>query len=244
MATLNARDDVVAHMHVAAQERADGSAIVDRVGPPLLRIGGRSNTEALARQVQPLLQQALAARVSGLVLLDQRGDIAFVDAGARAILTAQDGFAWQYDGFATSRGPETRRLRQMVSSGLCDMTVRPVVRMQMLVTRYSGCQPYLVRVVATAPGAEPQYGGVACAVHIYDLAVVHLPDPVVLSEVFGLTQREVDLAIELVRAGGLATAAVAAGMAHNTARNHLHGIFAKCCVATQAEAIRLLAALP
>ncbi|UUX99572.1 helix-turn-helix transcriptional regulator [Sphingomonas sp. J315] len=192
-----------------------------------------------AAQVQSLLQQALAARVSGLILLDGVGNPSFVDDGARAILAARDGLRWECDGFAAVRGPETRRLCQMISCGLSrGPAAHPAMRMQMLVTRNSGCRPYLVRVIATSCGE------VVCAVHIFDLGIVHLPDPVVLREVFGLTQREADLAIELVRAGGLASAAAAAGMAHNTARNHLHGIFAKCCVMTQAEAVRLLAALP
>ena len=61
---------------------------------------------------------------------------------------------------------------------------------------------------------------------------------------FGLTAREADLAIELVRCAGLREAGAAAGMAHNTARNYLQSIFRNCNVTTQAEAIRLFAALP
>lgn len=196
-----------------------------------------------AAQIQPLLVQALAARVSGLILLDIHGQPVFVDDGARVILSTGDGLCLESAGFATGRGPETRRLRLMVARGLRSTMTSPVRRMQMLVTRISRCRPYLVRVQAIAH-LEGALGEIVCAVHIHDLAVVHLPDPVLLREAFGLTRREVDLAIELVRAGGLAPAAIAAGMAHNTARNHLHSIFAKCCVATQAEAVRLLAALP
>jgi DNA-binding CsgD family transcriptional regulator len=196
--------------------------------------------------VQPLLLQAMAARASGLILFDVDGCPVYIDAGARAIFAAQDGLCLDNNGFVTGRGPETCRLQRMVARGLIrsPRMAPPVRPMQMLVTRSSRSRPYLVRVLAVAHDQGSAHGGIACAVHIYDLAAVHLPDRMLLREVFGLTRREVDLAIELVRAGGLASAAAAAGMAHNTARNHLHGIFAKCCVASQAEAVRLLSALP
>lgn len=199
-----------------------------------------------AAQIQPLFLQALASRASGLVLFDIDGQPVFVDDGAHAILSAGDGLCLEGNGLTTGRGPETRRLRLMIARGLSHPrdAPPPTRRMQMLVTRLSRCRPYLVRVLAIASRREGVHGEIACAVHIHDLSMVHLPDPGLLREAFGLTRREVELAIELVRSGGLVPAAAAAGMAHNTARNHLHGIFAKCCVASQAEAVRLLSALP
>jgi DNA-binding CsgD family transcriptional regulator len=246
MVMQNAHDAVVVDIGAVVTERADWPGMFDGLDPGLVHAVALRMIVERAAQVQPLFLQAIAARASGLILFDTAGCPVFVDDGARAIFLAADGLCLEGDGFATGRGPETRRLRLMVARGLSrpPQATPPVRRMQMLVTRMSRCRPYLVRVLAIAQIGSGAHVGIACAVHIHDLAAIHLPDPLLLREVFGLTRREIDLAIELVRAGGLAPAALAAGMAHNTARNHLHGIFAKCCVATQAEAVRLLAALP
>ncbi len=59
--------------------------------------------------------------------------------------------------------------------------------------------------------------------------------------VFGLTDREADLAVELARCASLAQAAANCGMAGNTARNHLQSIFRKSGASSQAEAVQLFA---
>lgn len=242
----SARDGGVADICPVAAEGAGRSNMLDAGDHRLIHAIVLLLILERTAAVQPLLLKAMAARASGLILFDHGGCPVFVCDGARAIFAARDGLCLEGDDLATGRGPETRRLRLMVarSLALSPSAPLPVRRTQMLVTRISRCRPYLVRVLAVAHGRGPSHGGIACAVHIYDLAVIHLPDRLLLREVFGLTRREVDLAIELVRVGSLVPAAAAAGMAHNTARNHLHGIFAKCCVETQAEAVRLLGTLP
>ncbi|WP_439538276.1 helix-turn-helix transcriptional regulator [Sphingomonas sp.] len=242
----SARDGGVADIRPVAPEGAGRPHMFDAGDQRLIHAIVLLMIVERSAEVQPLLLQAMAARASGLILFDADGCPVFIDDGARAIFAARDGLCLNGTGFVTERGPETRRLQLMIARGLTGSTqiTPPVRRMQMLVTRSSLCRPYLVRVLTIAQPRGHAPGGIACAVHIHDLAAIHVPDRLLLREIFGLTRREVDLAIELVRAGGLAPAAAAAGMAHNTARNHLHGIFAKCCVASQAEAVRLLSTLP
>ncbi len=97
-----------------------------------------------------------------------------------------------------------------------------------------------------APRMERFLSGdsISCVIHIHDLAQVHLPSRVSLSTVFGLSEREAALAIELVRCVDLPAAAARAQMSFNTARNHLQNIFRKCSVSSQAEAIQLFGRLP
>ncbi|RYE03182.1 MAG: hypothetical protein EOP61_05745 [Sphingomonadales bacterium] len=194
---------------------------------------------------QDALIEALAARADGVILLDRAGRAVFVNDVARAILGAGDGLGFGADGLITRRGPETRRLRGMIA----DILGKPGSGSgrpggQILVTRPSMRLPYVVRVLP-APLSERFLAlhSIACVIHIHDLAVVRLPARHVLQATFGLTRRETDLAVELVRHTGLAAAGKAAGMAHNTARNHLQGIFRKCGVETQAEAVQLLTRL-
>lgn len=200
-----------------------------------------------AASTQAMLLDALAARADGVILLDGAGRPGFVNDGARGILGAGDGLGWTIDGFTTARGPETRRLRDMVQRALSHRAGADGAMPggQLLVTRISGRRPYIVRVLP-APAIERMLTrfDFACVIHIHDLGGGCVPHRGLLREAFGLTEREADLAIELVRCHSLAAAAIAVSMAHNTARNHLHAIFAKCGVATQAEAVQLLSRLP
>lgn len=195
---------------------------------------------------QAILLEALAARTDGVILLACSGALTFQNDVARRMLARADGLVLAGDRLAASRGPETRRLQTMirqaisVSAGAQDA----VPGGEMLVSRPAGLRPYVVRVMP-APPVECFLAGrsIACVLHINDLATTHSPRISTLRAVFGLSEREADLAVSLLRTVGLAAAATDARMALNTARNHLQGIFRKCAVATQAEAVQLLGRL-
>ena len=80
-------------------------------------------------------------------------------------------------------------------------------------------------------------------IEVQDLAVASLPSREALRDVFGLTDREADFAIELVRCGNLERAAARARMAFNTARNHLQNISRKTGASGQTEVALLLGRL-
>lgn len=187
------------------------------------------------------LLEALALKADGVILLDQAGTPTFINDIAREILAAGDGLALAPGGFLTNRPPETRKLQQFVHTALAKVDG---VGGRVLVSRSSGKRPYVVSVMP-APATERFLSGsaIGCVVHIQDLAAVRLPSREVLHAVFGLTDREVDLAIELVRCAGLDAAATNAGMAHNTARNHLQSIARKTGAQGQAEIVQLLGRL-
>ncbi|MCR5879656.1 helix-turn-helix transcriptional regulator [Phenylobacterium sp. J367] len=188
------------------------------------------------------LLEALARKAEGMVLLDRRGRLMFVNDAARAILEAGDGLALVADAFATRRPPETRRLQQLVHAALSSPAEAPGGRV--LVSRPSGRSPYVVSVMA-APRQERFLAGrgIACVIHIQDLAAARLPSHEALRSVFGLSDREAALAIELVRCASLVRAAANAGMAVNTARVHLQSISRKTGARGQAEVIQLLGRL-
>jgi DNA-binding CsgD family transcriptional regulator/PAS domain-containing protein len=196
---------------------------------------------------QAALLDALATRADGIILMDVAGRLTFANDGARAILAAGDGLSWSSEGFATARAQETRRLRGAVAAAIAcrDDSAEATSDDRVLVTRPSGRRCYFVRVLP-APPVERLLTRleIACVLHIHDLGAERLPDRRLLTVMFGLSDREVDLAIEMVRCAGLPEAAAAAGMAYNTARNHLQSIFRKCEVKSQAEAVALFAALP
>jgi PAS domain-containing protein len=194
---------------------------------------------------QAALLEALARRADGVILLDRTGAPGFMNEAARAILAAGDGLAFSHGEFVTRRGPETRRLRQLIGEAIA-LAPASEARAggEMLVTRGGGARPYVLRAMR-APRMERFLAGVSIAgvIHLHDLAAVRVPAKALLIAAFGFSEREADLAVELVRCASLTGAAGNAGMALNTARNHLQGIFRKSGTASQAEAVQLFSRL-
>jgi DNA-binding CsgD family transcriptional regulator len=191
------------------------------------------------------LLDALARKADGVVLLDRGGCPIFMNDAAHNILIAGDGLSFSAGDFVAARAPETRRLQKMIGTVL-----RPHGQSdaspggQVLISRISGKRPYVVSIMAAPPTERfLAKASINCIIHIQDLSFVHLPSIGSLHAVFGLTEREAALAIELVRSTSLEMAAMSAGMALNTARNHLQSIFRKTATNGQAEAIQLLGRL-
>jgi DNA-binding CsgD family transcriptional regulator len=203
-----------------------------------LSLGYVTAHQATTRTV---LLDALASKADGVVTLGKSGEVSFMNDAARAIVAANDGLSLSAKTFVASRGPETRRLQGMIYDALAaskDSTARPGG--QMLVTRPSGRRPLVLRAMPAPPSERFLTGeSIACVIHIHDLAAVCLPSRESLNAIFGLTEREADLVIELVRCADLTAAAANAGMALNTARNHLQAIFRKSGVSSQTEAVQL-----
>jgi len=194
---------------------------------------------------QTALLEALAGKVDGIMMLGRTGVPTFMNDTARYILATNDGLTFSAKQLSTSRGPETRRLHEMITNAIASSNgaiVKPGG--QMLITRPSGKRPYVARVLP-APPVERFLAveATACVIHLHDLAAEHVPSKNALCEVFGLTEREADLAIEVVRCASLANAAANASMALNTARNHLQSIFRKCGTTTQTEMVQLFSHL-
>lgn len=188
------------------------------------------------------LLEALARKVEGVVLLDRGGVPTFLNDAARAMLDSRDGLELVKGEFKTRRLPETRRLQLLVRGVLASPGETPGGRV--LVSRPSGRPPFVVSVMASMPLERFLAGrSIACVVHLQDLAAVRLPSREALRAVFGLSDRETDLAIELVRCVRLERAAANARMALNTARNHLQSISRKTGAHGQAELIQLIGRL-
>ena len=192
------------------------------------------------------LLEALAHKVDGVVLLDAKAAPVFVNDAAARILAAADGLCLHDGAFVTRRACETRTLHALIGDAIA-LSLAQGERPGgiMAVTRGAAKQPYAVRALP-APRLERFLTShrIACVLHIHDLASPPLPAHRALSAVFGLTDREADLAVELVRCAGLDAAAQGARMALNTARNHLHSIFKKTQTASQVELVQLCGRLP
>jgi DNA-binding CsgD family transcriptional regulator/PAS domain-containing protein len=238
---------VLAILQSETKGHASESAIVafGRLAPHWAQAMSLGQVLERRASTQDALLEALADKADGVILLNRLGMPTFMNDAARTILVAGDGLAFCAARFITRRGPETRKLQGLIHDAVSasrPSEVRP--RGQMLITRPSARRPYVVRVMG-APRTErfQAGGGIACVIHLHDLAAVRLPSQAVLCAIFGLSEREADLAVGMVRCASLTGAAIDCGMALNTARNHLHSIFRKSGTRTQAEAIQLFTRL-
>lgn len=219
----------------------DAIAAFTRIAPHIEQAVALSLVLDKAAATRSALLDALTRKAEGVVLLNRAGTPTFMNDAARAILEANDGLTLSQGAFVTRRLPETRRLQQLVRGVL---TAGEAPGGRVLVSRPSGRPPYVVSLMA-APPLERFLAGrsIACVVHLQDLAAVRLPSHEALRAVFGLSDREADLAIELVRCASLERAAANARMALNTARNHLQSISRKTGAHGQTELVQLLGRL-
>ena len=194
---------------------------------------------------QAVLLEALARKADGVILLSHHCVPTFSNDAARKILGENDGVSYSAGSFIARTGPETRRLQDLIATAIQSTfgsSAKPGG--QMLISRPSGKRPYVVRVMPAPPTERFLTGrSAACVLHLHDLAAERVPSKEMLCSTFGLSEREADLAIELVRCANLTAAAANAKMALNTARNHLQSIFRKSGTANQAEAVQLFSHL-
>ncbi len=225
-----------------ASEHAVG--MFRRLAPQVAQSCALGQVLEQASESRAAMLAALSRRTDGMVLLDPRGAPTFVNDAAQAVLTAGDGLLLRGNDFVTRRQPETRRIAQLIHCALNGAAGVAAAGGRALVSRPSGRPPYVVTVMATPPMERFLTSKtIGCVVHIQDLGAADLPSREALRDVFGLTDRESDFAIELVRCADLERAAVSAGMAVNTARNHLQSISRKTGVSGQTAVAQLLARL-
>lgn len=204
-----------------------------------LSIGFLAEVDALTKTA---LLDALARKADGIILLGDDGAPTFLNDKAASILQQQDGLSLSNGTITAQRSGETKRLAQLIAQAMSPSIGNGSgCGGKMLVARPSLKLPFLVSVSPT-PGTERFLTArrIAAVVQIIDLDVKEEVSKRDLREVFGLTEREADLAVELHRLGDLEQAATAANMAFNTARNHLHSMFFKLGVHDQGELKRVI----
>jgi DNA-binding CsgD family transcriptional regulator len=204
-----------------------------------LRVG-RQLEAATARAAAAL--DVLHALRTGVVLVDKKSRVTFVNRCAEAIIATADGLTIARGVLIASRRADQAVLGHLIAqcasgSGACraggDVDV----------CRPSGLQPYAVlvsplgRSSMRSAGTDP-----AAAVFITDPETKGPPSAAALRRRHQLTPAEAAIAAYIVRGSGVPAAAAALGISANTARTHLKRIFAKTGTHRQAELVRLLCA--
>ncbi len=181
----------------------------------------------------------------GILMLDKRGRVGFVNAQADAILARGDGLLVRDGELRALKSVDTRNLHEAIAAVLRGQECEEISATEAcLVARYGFARPYLVSV---CPASRSRLGTVApdaaVFVVIRDLDA-RAPPAVDLRQLFGLTAREAEMTAALGAGMDLKAAAARLGVAPNTARVHLQAIFRKTGVRSQVELAALLARFP
>jgi DNA-binding CsgD family transcriptional regulator len=181
----------------------------------------------------------------GIVVLDSVGAIHSANDRAAAILRQNDGLAIRNGLLVARHASETRRLRELLRT--CCSTSRTGFGSAggaVAITRGSAQPRYIVRAMPVTAASHPRPADLpAVIVTITDPALPIGIRPEVLSDLYGLSRREADLAVQLSAGLALREAASAAGMRYNTARNHIRPIFQKTGASNQLQLVNILRGL-
>jgi len=204
-----------------------------------LEIGFRLGTLGSMQRVSLDL---LDRNVLGIVLLDDRGRVIFVNSAAQALGQLADGIALSAGGITLARAPDNRRLQRLIGEALA--TTNGTGGMPggaMLAPRPSRKRPFSVLV---SPLSRFAFG----MTRLHPAVCVVIADPEKrdllpadrLRALYGLTPAEARLAARLALGDDLRSAAASLGIGYATARTQLTGIFDKTETRRQGELIMLL----
>ncbi len=216
----------------APDEEPFGDAAIQAMRHLLLHLRRALSTFTEIRR-QRLAAQATAAALDALgsaaMLIDGAGRILFANSHAEFLLHARSGLARENDILVPTQRESRTKFTALISRGgeatiACGHGGHSLVRLLPLVASIGEAPLVLVLV------CDPRRN--------------RGPSTEALQGIFGLTPREADLAQAMGMGKTLREFAAAEGVGLETARSHLHAVFAKTGAHRQAELVRLLAGVP
>lgn len=225
---------IVGRPHQAADfDQADARALRTLMPYVAQLIRLENNATAAHAQSDDLIS-AFDCLAENAVVLSSHGRVAFANAGARRILALKDGLGIESSVLRAASPAATALLAEAVAAATApDGPGEAAVHLP----RPSRCLPFQVRVRRLAgPAGAPA----RALLLIQQPEPAHLVDGWSVGRIYGLTARELDIAVLLARGNDLRGAAAALGMSYQTARFHLRRVFAKTDLHRQSDLVRLV----
>ncbi|MFO1070159.1 MAG: helix-turn-helix transcriptional regulator [Geminicoccaceae bacterium] len=247
-ARIDEARDLEGFIALHRSERADRFTSTDlREAEVLARHVGRARRLQLdleLAEARVALQADLLDRLPvGLVLLKGGLRVLQMNAAARRIVEARDGFAYGLGRISVADGDTARRLEQLV--GAAERGRLDGVGGVLPVPRHAGRPAYAVSVVRCVSGLARAVGtGATVLLAISDPLRAAGVDARTLRALWPLTAAEAQLALALAAGQELDEIARRQGIALSTARAHLRHLLAKTGTRRQADLVRLILAGP
>ena len=176
----------------------------------------------------------------GVLVVDADCRVRFSNRAAEAMFAEADGLVRGSQGVASANCSESVMLRRMIAEA-ANGQVSSGSRFALNVTRPGSGGHYSLLVMPLGPlpgwflGQRP-----GAIIFVRDPERPVLAPPSHLRQLYGLTAAEAAVAMEIVRGGGLQSAASAMGIAVSTARTHLQRAFQKTGTHRQGELVRMV----
>ena len=213
-------------------------AALDRVLPSLR---AASRTALLTWKSRFTGQLEAFERIGrGAILIDGRGRVI----GFNACVRLGDGLDVRGGFLVTTCPSEQQRLSQFLGALMhTDHCGAPLDACTLRIGRRSGRRPLLIDGVSCATALRSLHSAAAALLLVTDVELHQRPQRARLVELFDLTPREAELAIELMTGISLESAAAQLHISYGNARQRLKQLFCKTSTRRQGELIALLARL-
>lgn len=201
-----------------------------KVVPHLNRSIGINRQIGNLRVVNELADEALYRINRGLVLVDTRASVLFVNRAAEKLFENRR-LRLDRNRLQAPRAPDTVQLHRLVAE-----TVERGIGGSLVITQASGA-PLLV---SAAPMKARSTATSGVILFVREIDTWSTPNLTSFTRYFGLTAAEAAMAVELAKADGVTAAAARLRISRATARTHLIHIFQKTATRRQAELVRLM----
>ena len=181
---------------------------------------------------------------TGVIFLDHRGHLIFLNRLAQTILDRNDGLFASRNGLAASTTEQTTDLRCMIADAALTTRGEGLSSGGTIGLRRPSGKRNLFLVVTPISNKtlSLDYCRPAVIVFVSDPENMVRTDAKRFSAAFGLTGSESKLAVRLAQGETLVQAAEALGVSHETARTHVKRIFDKTGARHQGDLVRVLLA--
>lgn len=224
-----------------AYERSDLEAL-NKLLPHLKRASDIHRELSALRGISAASAKALEQASIGISVVDANGRAIWANRTLTALADQNDGLSLTRYGVRLSDRLADASLQRLLKASRLSGGQREAVSGGTLTaSRPSGRKPLLVAVTPVPQWVSAGSMRSAWAViMVRDPETSTAPDILALQTLFGLTEREAELASALVKGNSLAGSASALGISYETARAHLRSIFDKTNTSRQAELVLLL----
>jgi len=195
-----------------------------------------------AQQLSEVTAGALDRLSTGVVLMDGRGHPLLVNREAARISNSDDGFSILKEGPAAADHAHTRLLRELIrEAGAAGPGAERPAGRALRLPRPSGRADYQIVVLPLPRRCQPlEEGPIIAVLFITDPERSQTPIGHLIRDLFGLTEAEVRLVLELLSGRSLSEAAKALGLSRNTVHSQLSSVFRKTGTGRQSELVRLV----
>ena len=196
------------------------------------------------------LASAFDCMSANVLILSPHGGVEFANTGAKRLLGLRDGLHLANAPPASAPLSATLTAADPVANSKLQRAVSQVMAIdgpsesELHLPRPSGCAPFHVMVRRLSGTTDPLFPHAATATRA--MVVIQELDPQEpvngwsIGQIYGLTAKELEIAVLLSRGQDLRSAAATLGISYNTARCHLRHAYEKMDVHHQGDLVRMV----